>query len=89
MLAVAAGGVVGWLVADEPIVATACVVAADLIGTAMMLPKTYRDPESETLVTFALASVAGALAAGAVASSTYRCSSTRSTSAPPTRRSRC
>jgi hypothetical protein len=66
MLAVAAGGVLGWVVADEPIVATACVVAADLIGTAMMLPKTYRDPESETLVTFALASAAGALAAGAV-----------------------
>ena len=66
MLAVAAGGVVGWLVADEPVVATVCVVAADLIGTAMMLPKTYRDPESETLATFALASVAGAFAAGAV-----------------------
>ena len=66
MLAVAAGGVVGWLVADEPVVATVCVVAADLIGVAMMLPKTYRDPESETLATFALASVAGALAAGAV-----------------------
>jgi hypothetical protein len=66
MLAVAAGGLLGWVVADEPIVATACVVAADLIGTAMMLPKTYRDPESETLVTFALASVAGALAAASV-----------------------
>jgi hypothetical protein len=66
MLAVAAGGVVGWLIADEPVVATVCVVAADLIGTAMMLPKTYRDPDSETLATFALASVAGALAAGAV-----------------------
>jgi hypothetical protein len=66
MIAVAGTGVVGWIVVDEPLVATACVVAADLIGTAMMLPKTYRDPESETLVTFALASVAGALAAGAV-----------------------
>jgi hypothetical protein len=66
MIAVAGAGVIGWIVADEPIVATACVVAADLIGTAMMMPKTYRDPESETLVTFALASLAGALAAGAV-----------------------
>lgn len=66
MIAIAAGGVVGWIAADEPIVATACVVAADVIGAAMMVPKTYRDPESETLVTFALASVAGALAAGAV-----------------------
>jgi hypothetical protein len=66
MLAIAAGGVVGWMVAGEPVVATACVVVADLIGAAMMLPKTYRDPDSETLATFALASVAGALAAGAV-----------------------
>jgi hypothetical protein len=62
------GGVVGWLVADEPIVATACVIAADLIGAAMMVPKTHRDPESETLVTFAFASLGGALAAGAVGS---------------------
>jgi hypothetical protein len=66
MIAVAGGGVVGWILADEPIVATACVVAADLIGAAMMLPKTYRDPESETLATFALASLGGALAVGAV-----------------------
>ena len=68
MIAIAAGGVVGWMVADEPIVATVCVVAADLIGAAMMVPKTYRDPESETLVTFAFASLGGALAAGAVGS---------------------
>jgi hypothetical protein len=66
MTAVAGTGVIGWILADQPIVATACVVAADLIGAAMMVPKTHRDPESETLVTFALASLAGALAAGAV-----------------------
>jgi hypothetical protein len=68
MIAIAAGGVVGWVVAEEPIVATVCVVAADLVGAAMMVPKTYRDPESETLVTFAFASLGGALAAGAVGS---------------------
>jgi hypothetical protein len=66
MMSIAGGGVAGWLIADEPVVATACVVAADLIGAAMMVPKTYRDPHSETLITFALASVSGALAAGAV-----------------------
>jgi hypothetical protein len=66
MIAIAGGGVAGWLIADEPVVATVCVVLADLIGAAMMVPKTYRDPGSETLVTFALASVSGALAAGAV-----------------------
>ena len=66
MVGIAMGGVIGWVVADEPIVATACVVAADLIGAAMMVPKTWRDPDSETLATFAFASLGGALAAGAV-----------------------
>ena len=66
MIAIAGAGVTGWIVADEPIVATACVVAADLIGAGLMVPKTYRDPHSETLITFAFASVGGALAAGAV-----------------------
>ena len=66
MLTLASGGVIGWIVADEPVIATACVVAADLIGAAMMVPKTYRDPGSETLATFALASLSGALATGAV-----------------------
>jgi hypothetical protein len=66
MIALAGVGVIGWIVADEPLVATACVVAADVIGAAMMVPKTYRDPESETLITFVFASLGGALAAGAV-----------------------
>jgi hypothetical protein len=66
MFAIAGAGVAGWIVAGEPIVATACVVAADLVGAAMMVPKTWRDPHSETLATFALAGVSGALAAGAV-----------------------
>jgi hypothetical protein len=67
MITVAAAGLAGWLVADEPIVATLCVVAADLIAAAMMVPKTYRDPHSETLSTFACASLGGGLAAGSVA----------------------
>jgi hypothetical protein len=66
VLALTGGGVAGWLVADEPLVATACVVVADLVGVALMVPKTYRDPGSETLITFTLASLGGALAAGAV-----------------------
>ncbi len=66
MIAIAGAGVTGWIVADEPIVATACVVAADLIGAGLMVPKTYRDPHSETLITFAFASVGGAVAAGGV-----------------------
>ena len=66
LIAVAGGGVTGWVVADDPLVATVCVVVADLIAAAMMVPKTWRDPNSETLSTFALASVGGALAAGSV-----------------------
>jgi hypothetical protein len=67
MITLGGAGVAGWLIVDEPLVATACVVAADLIAAAMMVPKTHRDPGSETLSTFALASLGGALAAGSVA----------------------
>ncbi|HEY3187463.1 MAG TPA: hypothetical protein VGJ70_08305 [Solirubrobacteraceae bacterium] len=66
MIGLAAAGVVGWMVTDEPLLATASVVAADLLAAVMMAPKTYRDPGSETLATYALASLAGALAVGAV-----------------------
>jgi hypothetical protein len=66
LIAIAAGGVVGWMAVGEPIVAVACVIVADVCGAAMMTPKAYRDPYSETLATYALASLAGALAAGAV-----------------------
>jgi hypothetical protein len=66
MIALAGAGVIGWIVADQPIIATTCVVVADLVGAAMMIPKTYRDPNSETLATFAFAGLGGALAAGAV-----------------------
>jgi hypothetical protein len=69
LVAIAAAGVAGWLVAGDPLVATACVVAADLLAVAMMLPKTWRDPGSETLSTFAWAGVAGALGVLAVGGS--------------------
>jgi hypothetical protein len=66
LIAVAGAGVAGWLLAGDPLVATACVIAADLIAAGMMVPKTWRDPGSETLSMFAWASVAGALSVGAV-----------------------
>ena len=66
MIALAGAGVAGWLIADEPVVATACVVAADMVALALMVPKTWRDPSSETMVTYALGSISGALAAAAV-----------------------
>ncbi len=40
--------------------------SAVMTGIAMMTPKVRRDPHSETLATYALASVGGALATGAV-----------------------
>ena len=66
LIAIAAGGMAAWVVVDEPLIATACVIAADLIAAAMMVPKVHRDPGSETLMTFALAGAGGALGAGAV-----------------------
>ena len=66
VLVLAAIGVVGWVISSNPLVATACVVFADSLGVAMMLPKTWRDPQSETLMTFTLASLAGMLGAVAV-----------------------
>jgi hypothetical protein len=66
LIAVACTGVVGWVLAREPVVAVVCVIVADLAAVAMMTPKAFRDPHSETLATYVLASVGGALAAGAV-----------------------
>jgi hypothetical protein len=66
MIAIALAGVGGWIIAQEPLLATVCVVVADLIGAALMVPKTYHNPDSETLATFVLASLSGALAAAAV-----------------------
>jgi uncharacterized membrane protein YidH (DUF202 family) len=66
MLALAAIGLAGWAIADEPVVATMFVVIADAIGLGLMVPKTVRDPESETLLTFALASFGALLATIAV-----------------------
>jgi hypothetical protein len=65
LLLLAAAGVGGWLLSGDPLIATGCVVAADLLAVAMMLPKSWSDPGSETLSTYALASLSGTLAAGA------------------------
>jgi hypothetical protein len=68
LLGLAGVGVAGWLAVDVPVIATACVIVADLVAALMMLPKTWRDPHSETLSTFALAAVCGALTVGSVGS---------------------
>lgn len=66
LIGVAAAGMVGWFVLDEPVVATACVVLADAVGVALMLPKAWHDPWSETTSTFALAGGSGLLGAAAI-----------------------
>jgi hypothetical protein len=66
LLAVAAGGVIGWSASSEPVVATLGVVVADLAAVVMMLPKTWRDPDSETPSAFLMAGVAGLLGMAAV-----------------------
>jgi hypothetical protein len=66
LLGLAALGVVGWLLAGDPIVATCSVVAADLIAVGLMLPKTYRQPGSETLATYAIGIVSTVFALLAV-----------------------
>jgi hypothetical protein len=67
LLVLAGAGVAGWALAGDPVVATVCVIAADALAFALMLPKSWYDPGSETLSTFAIASLGGALAAAAVA----------------------
>lgn len=66
-LGLAAAGVVGWQATASPLCATACVCLADAMGFALMLPKAWRDPWSETSSTYLLAALSGAcplLAAG-------------------------
>jgi hypothetical protein len=65
-MVLAAAGVAIWFVAEKPVIATVGVMVADLLAILMMVPKVYRDPNSETLATYVLASVCGALAVGAV-----------------------
>ncbi len=66
LIALAGAGVLGWFAVDEPVVATVCVIVADFIAAMMMLPKTWREPHSETMSTFVLASLGGVLAVGSV-----------------------
>lgn len=67
MVALALVGIGGWATSSEPVVATGCVVVADLIGVALMAPKTWSDPHSEPASAFALGvptGVFGSLAVG-------------------------
>jgi hypothetical protein len=66
VLALAGVGVAAWAVSSTPIVATMFVVLADTLAVGLMVPKTWRDPASETFALYALASISGVLSAMAV-----------------------
>jgi hypothetical protein len=66
MLTVAAFGIIGWTTLADPTAASACAAAADAAGLLAITPKTWLDPYSETLATYALAGATGLLAALAV-----------------------
>jgi hypothetical protein len=68
LLGLAALGVAGWLLVDDPVVATCSVVVADIVAVALMLPKTYRHPGSETLATYAIGVVSTLFALAAAGS---------------------
>jgi hypothetical protein len=68
LLAVAGVGVAGWYLAGDPTIATAGVVVADTAAVLMMLPKTYRDPHSETLSAYWLSTASVLFAAASVGS---------------------
>ena len=70
LLGIAALGVVGWQLAGNPAVATCSVVVADLIAVGLMLPKTYRQPRSETLETYLIGVVSTVFALFAVGAAT-------------------
>ena len=66
MLGLGAIGAVGWVLSSEPLVATVSVVLANVAGVLLMLPKTWRDPHSETASCFAISCAAGVLGTASV-----------------------
>jgi hypothetical protein len=68
LLLIASAGLVGWYMSGDPTVATLCVVIPDLLAVAMMMPKTYVDPFSETLSTYVLSAASASCALVAVGS---------------------
>jgi hypothetical protein len=62
MFVVAAGGVYAAVTLTDPTLATYGVIVADVAGALMMVPKSWRDPHSETLSTFVLTSLVGVCA---------------------------
>ena len=66
VLALSGVGIAAWAISSTPILATGFVVVADSLAVGLMLPKTWHEPDSETLALYALASASGILSALAV-----------------------
>jgi hypothetical protein len=59
LIGVAATGIVAWIMAADPLAATAGAVLADGAGMAAIVPKVWVRPFSETTATYALAGATG------------------------------
>ena len=66
VLALAGLGIAGWLTFDSPGLAIASVIFADLMGTLPTLRKAYRDPASESVSAFTIATLSAVLGIYAV-----------------------
>ena len=58
---IAALGVAGWLITNSPLFALLCVVAVDAAGAWLTVYKAFKDPGSETLITWELDSLSNLL----------------------------
>jgi hypothetical protein len=66
VLTFAALGLLGWYLTDKAVIALYIVIAIDIAATMLTIEKAYRQPESETLISWALSSTAGVFAMLAV-----------------------
>ena len=62
LVIVAAAGVTGWVLLDDPLAAASGAALADGAGLLAIVPKIWADPFSETSVTYGLAGTTGLLA---------------------------
>jgi hypothetical protein len=70
-LVIAGFGLIIWFLTKEPIFALAITIFVDMVGALLTTVKAYEDPESETMSTWLLSSLAGLIAAFAVGEVDY------------------
>jgi hypothetical protein len=72
LLGVAGTGIVAWMMAADPLAATAGAVLADGAGLVAIVPKVWVGPFSETTATYALAGATGLTAVASVTGPDHR-----------------